>query len=444
MGTDSESEASRSQPRAPERRIDTCLYFQVHQPWRLRAYRFLEVGRNHNYFDDEKNASIMRKVATKCYLPMNNLLLELIQEMGADFKVAFSITVSALQQMEMFAPEAITSFKRLVDTGNVEVLSETSHHSLAALFSPPEFAAQVALHRTVVNATLGIEPSSVFRNTELIASNDIAEQVAKLGYTGICLEGADHILRWRSPLFKYRMKTAPGLVGLMKNYRLSDDIAFRFSDRAWSQWPLTSEKFTDWTRAIEAENPVTRRGGMPFLGLFMDYETFGEHQWASTGIFDFMRALPRRMIAEAGARFVTPSEAVLQAQTENFGFEIDAPEPFSWADIERDTSAWIGNGIQNAALYAIHRLEEPVRAAAAELGGPDSLAGAELLETWRRLLASDHFYYMCTKHLADGDVHKYFNPYESPYDAHIIYMNVLADLAQRCGVSEAELEREIA
>jgi alpha-amylase len=413
---------------------DLCFYFQVHQPWRLRHYRFLDVGKRHDYFDEEKNAAILRKVAEKCYIPMNNLLVDLINEFEGKFKVSFSITGTVLNQMEAYAPEVIVSFKRLFDTGQVELLSETSHHSLAALYNPKEFKAQVALHRETVTRLIG-PPSNVFRNTELITSDEVAKLVAEMGFDGMLMEGADHVLRWRSPLFKYRMAAAPKLVALMKNYRLSDDIAFRFSDRGWTQWPLTSEKYTEWVKMIELENPVSARGARPFVGLFMDYETFGEHQWEHTGIFDFMRALPRKLLSIDGLRFVHPSEAVADAKAEQIGdgapFTIEAPAPFSWADVERDLSAWMGNPIQDSALRAVYRLYDAIIARRRE-------DAAELLETWRRLTTSDHFYYMCTKYFADGDVHKYFNPYESPYDAHIIYMNVIADLERICGVNTFE------
>ncbi len=410
---------------------DVCFYFQVHQPWRLRHYRYLEVGRNHQYFDDAKNSSIMRKVAEKCYLPMNNLMLELIQQFGGAFRVSYSITGTALEQMEAYAPEVLASFRRLFETGHVELLSETSHHSLAALYSPEEFGQQIQLHREICLRLLGTEPSKVFRNTELITSNSIGALVESLGYSGLLMEGADSILRWRSPMFKYRLKGVSRLIALLKNYRLSDDIAFRFSDRGWAQWPLTSEKYAEWFKMIDLENPVASRGGRPFIGLFMDYETFGEHQWAETGIFDFFRAMPGRLLSDASVRFVTPSEAVSQALEEaaldpsKLG-EIDAPQAFSWADVERDLSAWRGNPIQDSAFRAVYALENAVR----QTGDP------EMLETWRRLQTSDHFYYMCTKYFADGDVHKYFNPYESPYDAHIIYMNVMADMARLLGVRE--------
>jgi alpha-amylase len=254
-----------------------------------------------------------------------------------------------------------------------------------------------------------------------------------MGYEAILAEGADHVLRWRSPLFPYRFKTAENTVALLKNYRLSDDIAFRFSDRGWTQWPLTSEKYLNWVKMIELENPVSAKGGVPFVGLFMDYETFGEHQWAHTGIFDFMRALPGKLL-NSGVTFVTPTEAVRNVRNrykmEDIA-ELDVHAPYSWADVERDLSAWRGNPIQDAALRSVYRIENQVKAT----------GDTELIETWRRLLTSDHFYYMCTKYFADGDVHKYFNPYESPYDAHIIFMNVMADMERRLEAMGVETGR---
>jgi len=406
-----------------------CFYFQVHQPYRIRPYRYVEVGQNHDYFDHEKNAAIMRKVADKCYLPMNNLLLDLITEHNGALKVSFAISGVFLQQAEEYCPEVIHSFKRLVETGHVELISETSHHSLSALYSPDEFRAQVAGHRELCGRLLGA-PSRTFRNTELITSNEIARLVADMGFKGILMEGADRVLGWRSPLFTYKLKNAPELTALLKNYRLSDDIAFRFSDRGWAQWPLTAEKYAHWIKMIELENPASARGLEPFVGLFMDYETFGEHQWAHTGIFEFMRALPSKLLETGTVKFITPSEAIERLKPEA---ELDVHEPVSWADVERDLSAWVGNPIQDAAIRAIYRLEKPVKAT----------KDPALLETWRRLTTSDHFYYMCTKYFADGDVHKYFNPYESPYDAHIYFMNAIADLEQRLGMNPAEEEERV-
>lgn len=404
-----------------------CFYFQVHQPWRLRHYRYIEVGQNHDYFDHDKNAAIMRKVAEKCYLPMNNLLLDLLTDLKGAFKVSFAISGVFLQQAEEYAPEVIHSFKRLVDTGHVELISETSHHSLTALYSPEEFRQQVALHREICSRLLGA-PGQVFRNTELITNNHVAGLVSAMGFKGILIEGADRILGWRSPLFPYTLKGSPNLTALLKNYKLSDDIAFRFSDRGWTQWPLTAEKFTHWVNLIQLENPASAQGLDPFVGLFMDYETFGEHQWASTGIFDFMRALPQQLIDTGSVQFVTSSEAVAKLKPVS---ELDVPDPVSWADVERDLTAWVGNPIQDASIRAIYRLEKAVK----RTNDP------ALIETWRRLTTSDHFYYQCTKYFADGDVHKYFSPYESPYDAHIFFMNAVADMERRLNLSPSEEER---
>jgi alpha-amylase len=403
--------------------LDICFYFQVHQPWRLRRYPFADVGLRHDYFDEAVNAQILRRVADKCYLPMNALLQELIARHHPHLRVSFSISATALEQMAAFAPDALLSFRRLLATGQVELLAETSHHSLAALYSPREFAAQVRHHRAVCRRLLGT-PGPVFRNTELIVSDAVASQVAALGYRGLCLEGADRLLDGRSVLAPYRYAAAPALVALPRHYRLSDDIAFRFSDRQWPQWPLRAERYADWLQG-EAEALPPEAEGCGFLGLFMDYETFGEHQWADTGILDFMRALPDELLRRGGFRFVTPSQALARVPAD--AATLALPVPLSWADLERDTSAWEGNAIQRAALAEAFALEPHVRRHLARRAGDD----ARLLEDWRRLLTSDHAYYMSTKHWADGDVHQYFSPFESPYDACINYMNVLADLARR-------------
>ncbi|WP_329741831.1 glycoside hydrolase family 57 protein [Dyella sp. A6] len=405
--------------------LDICFYFQVHQPWRLRRYPFREVGHSHDYFDAAVNAEILRRVAQKCYLPMNALLAELIERYRPHFRVAFSITATALEQMAAFAPEVLTSYRRLLATGQVELLAETSHHSLAALYSPREFAAQVRHHRAVCRRLLGAT-GRVFRNTELITSDAVAAQVAALGYGGLCIEGADKLFGWRSVTTPYRFAAAPSLVALPRHYRLSDDIAFRFSDRRWTAWPLSVERYADWLQG-EAEALPPEAHGRGFLGLFMDYETFGEHQWADTGIFDFMRALPGELLKRRGFRFIKPSEALAHVPADAAGLSM--PTPFSWADQERDISAWDGNAIQRAALTEAFALEPFVRRHHARHAA-DAVA---TLEDWRRLLTSDHAYYMSTKHWADGDVHQYFSPFESPYDACINYMNVLADLAARVG-----------
>jgi alpha-amylase len=384
-----------------------CFYFQVHQPFRLRRYSVFDS--EPNYFDDFKNAEICRKVAARCYLPANRLMLELIQRYGKSFSVSYSITGVALEQFQRWSPEVIDSFRALVDTGQVEMLAETYYHSLAFLYSREEFRDQVVAHSAKISETFGVRPK-VFRNTELIYNNDLAHFVQGMGYTGILAEGADHVLGYRSPSFVYRPIGADRIALLLKNYRLSDDIAFRFSDRNWAEWPLKAEKFAQWV------NQVNGNGFL--VNLFMDYETFGEHQWADSGIFDFMYHLPEHVLKQADNNFMTLSQAV---QAYAPVAELDIPHMVSWADVERDLSAWLGNAMQSNALHELYRLEEAVKGA----GDP------QLLHDWRRLQTSDHFYYMCTKWFADGDVHKYFNPYESPYDSYINFMNCLDNVRTR-------------
>jgi alpha-amylase len=383
-----------------------CFYFQVHQPFRLRRYSIFDA--DPHYFDDHKNAEICRKVAHKCYLPANQCLLDMIRVHEGRFRCAFSLTGVAIDQFAAWCPEVIESFQRLSATGCVEFLAETYYHSLSFLYSRREFAEQIALQQERIGALFG-QKSTVFRNTELIYNNAIAEAAADLGYRAILAEGADHLLGYRSPNFVYQ---DPGrrIRVLLKNYRLSDDIAFRFSNRGWSEWPLRAEKFAGWVNQVNG-NGYT-------VNLFMDYETMGEHQWADTGIFDFLYHLPGEVMKFPDNNFKKPSE-VIDAYPPVGAF--DAPHLISWADTERDLSAWLGNAMQSNALQEVYRLEEAVRAA----GDP------QLLSDWRRLQTSDHFYYMCTKYFADGDVHKYFNPYDSPYDSYINYMNVLDNVRTR-------------
>ncbi len=384
-----------------------CFYFQVHQPYRLRRYSVFDTDRH--YFDDYKNAELLRKVASRCYLPANQMLLETIRLHEGRFRIAYSITGIVLEQLEASAPEVIESFHELNRTGCVEFLDETYYHSLSFLYSREEFRAQVELHRRKIKDLFGQEPR-IFRNTELIYNNDLAHFVSHMGYDAILAEGADQILGSRSPNFVYRPPHAPRLKLLLKNYRLSDDIAFRFSNRDWEQWPLNAEKFARWVNQIN---------GNGFLcNLFMDYETFGEHQWAETGIFDFTRHLPGEIMKNRDNQFLTPSQVI--DSYESVG-EIDVPHMISWADTERDLSAWLGNAMQSNALHELYKLE----------GALKEHGDAELLTDWRKLTSSDHFYYMCTKHQADGDVHRYFSPYESPYDSYINFMNVLDNVQTR-------------
>ncbi len=386
-----------------------CFYFQVHQPVRLRTFRFFDIGSNHYYYDDHANRAIMQKVANKCYLPTNAVLLDLIKEYGQQFRIAFSITGTALDQMEKYAPQALESFQRLAQTGCVEFLAETYAHSLCSLKSRDEFFSQVDLHSQRIQSMFGQKPR-VFRNTELIYSDQIGDMVSQMGFKAMLTEGAKHILGWKSPNYIYCSTRNPKLKLLLKNFRLSDDIAFRFSNRNWSEWPLTADKFVSWLNALPGEEEI--------VNLFMDYETFGEHQWADTGIFEFMRHLPRALFTNSNYKFITPSDA---AEIFNPVGALHVPYPISWADEERDLTAWLGNDLQDDAFDALYRLEPVVR----------NCTDESMLKDWKYLQTSDHFYYMCTKFFSDGDVHKYFNPYDTPYEAFINYMNILSDFSLR-------------
>ena len=386
-----------------------CLYFQVHQPARLRLYRFFDIGKDSHYYDDFANRTILRRVAQKCYLPMNALLLELIEANKGAFKVAFSISGTVLEQFDRYAPEVIESFRKLAQTGSVEFLSETYYHSLASLASEAEFKHQVEKHKAAIEHYFGVTPKT-FRNTELIYSDAIGEMVYDMGFKAMLTEGAKHVLGWKSPNFVYSGATAPKLKLLLKNSGLSDDIAFRFSDRGWSDWPLTGDKYLAWLKAAAQNEEI--------INLFMDYETFGEHQKASSGIFDFMKALPGIVLADGEFEFVTPAQA---AKKHHPVGELDVMDPISWADEERDVTAWLGNELQNDAFNKLYDQVE-------KLG---LLNDEGLWSDFGHLQESDHFYYMCTKFFSDGAVHKYFNPYDTPYEAFINYMNVLSDFILR-------------
>lgn len=389
-----------------------CFYFQVHQPFRLKKYRFFDIGNDHSYYNDYENRTIMRKVAEKCYLPANQLMLDLVNEYGDNFKIAYSLSGTVIDQFELYAPDVLESFQKLFATGRVELLDETYSHSLSALRPEDVFEYQVNRHRKKVKELFGLQPK-IFRNTELIYSDEIGEKVAKLGYEGMLTEGARHIMGWKSPNYLYCNAINPKLKLLLKNFKLSDDIAFRFSNSAWDEYPLTAEKYVAWLNAIDPNEEV--------VNLFMDYETFGEHQWKETGIFDFMRALPEKVFKYSDYQFHTPSEVV--ARHNPVGV-LNVPYPISWADEERDLTAWLGNELQNEAFENLYKLFERVK----ELDDP------ELWRDWLYLQTSDHFYYMCTKWFSDGDVHKYFNPYSSPYEAFINYMNILSDFRIRLGL----------
>ncbi len=386
-----------------------CLYFQVHQPNRLRKYSYFDIGNEHFYDDDDANREILLKVVNKCYIPTNATLLALLKKYKGDFKIAFSISGTIIDQFKRFSPETLESFKLLADTGHVEFINETYYHSLCFLYSKKEFEEQVALHRDLIEKEFGYK-ATTFRNTELIYNNDIATQVEKLGYKTVLTEGADKVLDWRSPNFVYQPGHCKKIKLLLKNYKLSDDVAFRFSDRNWNEYPLTADKYASWLHALD--------GNADVVNLFMDYETFGEHQWADTGIFDFLEKMPEKIFHNPNFEFLLPSEASAKFKPVA---DLDIPDYISWADEERDLTAWKGNALQEDALNTLYSLEKQVKAT----------KNPELITTWRSLQTSDHFYYMCTKYSNDGDVHKYFNPYHSPYEAYINYQNIISDFARQ-------------
>ncbi len=386
-----------------------CFYFQVHQPWRLRRCSVFD--RHDDVFDVEKNAAICRKVAEKCYLPANRLMLEIIRRYEGRVKLTYSLSGVVIDQFESTCPEVLESFRRLAETGCVEFLAETYYHSLSFLYSRDEFAEQVSLHQNRICNLFGQIPN-VFRNTELIYNNDLAHLACELGFSGILCEGVDDPRSQFTPARLYHAPGLPAMAVMAKNYRMSDDIAFRFSSRTWSEWPLTAEKYARWVDQVN--------GNGHLVNLFMDYETLGEHQWAETGIFDFLEHLPREILKNPENDFLTVSEAIQRYPRAG---EYDVPHVTSWADTERDLSAWLGNAMQSNALHELYRIEKEVKA----------VDDPELLHDWRRLQSSDHFYYMCVKYFADAVVHQYFNPYDSPYDSYINFMNVLDLLKARIG-----------
>jgi alpha-amylase len=397
-------------------------YFQVHQPHRLRRYTAFDVGRSDRYFDDAENRRIVERVAARCYEPATTSLLRLVERHGGRFRLAFSVSGTALDQMERWAPRALDGFVRLARTGAVEFLAETSHHSLAFLEDPREFERQVTAHAARVEAVFGRRPTT-FRNTELTVDARVARAAEGLGFSCLLAEGAERLLRRRSPHRVYGVTGCRALRVLLRSYRLSDDVAFRFGDRGWSGWPLAPATYAGWLAGVPGRDPV--------VGLFMDFETFGEHQPAGTGIFEFLDGLPAAVLARDGLRFESPAEAA-RGRRPSGRLRFDGP--VSWADQERDLTAWLGNAMQREAHRSLHALGRDARRAA-RAGRPRHL------EAWRRLSTSDHYYYMCTKWASDGDVHRYFSPFETPHDAHIAFMNVVDDLARRVGAAARPARR---
>lgn len=386
-----------------------CFYFQVHQPFRLKRYRFFDLGNDHYYYDDYQNESIMRKVAEKCYLPANAIILDLIQKNKGKFKVTFSLSGLVINQFRLYAPEVLDSFRKLAETGMVEFLAETNSHSLSSLKSRTEFERQVLDHKAMLKEFLGYEATS-FRNTELIYSDTIGSWIAEMGFKSIMTEGAKHVLGWKSPNYLYCNSINPRLKVLLRNFVLSDDIAFRFSNRDWSAWPLTADKYASWINKLAPQSEL--------LNIFLDYETFGEHNWKESGIFEFLQYMPGAILKKTPFKFMTPTEIADSLQPVS---AISVPSPISWADEERDITAWHGNELQVAALDKLYSLAGKVNKCEDKL----------IKKDWEYLQSSDHFYYMATKFFSDGSVHAYFNPYETPYDAFMNYMNVLSDFEIR-------------
>ncbi len=390
-----------------------CLYMHVHQPFRVGAYSIFDVGNRHDYFDSPddspfSNRSLIDKVSAKSYLPTNKLLKQLLDQHD-DFKLSLSITGVVIEQLEKWRPDVLDTFKELVNTGKVELLSETYHHSLAFFYHRQEFEAQVEMHRQKIRDVFGVE-TKVFRNTELSYNNELADWAKQAGFEGVLLEGWDPVLEWRSPNYVYGSPGDNGIPLLLKNYRLSDDIAFRFSEQSWHGWPLTADKFVDWLDAIPDDQPL--------VNLFVDYETFGEHQWEESGIFTFLENMPELFLEKSGNSFKTVSEAIAMMDPVDV---IDVPDVLTWADTERDLSAWTGNSMQQEALKSLYDLAPRI----------EEKFDLAIWEDWRKLQTSDHLYYMCTKWFNDGDIHAYFSPYESPYEAFIYYMNALRDIDYR-------------
>jgi alpha-amylase len=384
----------------------------VHQPYRIRHYTIFDSAVKHDYFDAKSgdrrsNEDVLKKVAEKSYIPTNQRLMKLLAD-NPKFKLSISITGTVIEQLEKWSPEALQSFKDLFATGRVEIVGETYHHSLAFFYNREEFERQVQMHKEKVQEVFGQTPA-VFRNTELAYNNDLAHWADEAGYKGILSEGWDPVLEWRSSNFVYTPTHTKNIKLLMKNYKLSDDIAFRFSNKDWEEYPLTSDKFLDW---LGQDQKATN------FNLFMDYETFGEHQWAESGIFKFLEEMPKKWLKNEHHSFMTVSEVI--DSNESVG-EIDIPHTVTWADTERDLSAWLGNGMQSSSINALYSLGDKVM----------ETEDWALIEDWRRLQTSDHFYYMCTKYFNDGDIHAYFSPYETPYEAYTNFMNAFRDMQTR-------------
>jgi len=388
------------------------FYFKVHQPQRLKHYTVFDIGEDSNYFDEERNKYYLERIVNKCYRPTLEILLELIKKTKGRFKFSLGITGVLIESLTKYYPEIIKLLQVLAKTGSVEFTGENYYHSLSCLYSLNEFKNQVIKHKKIIKNLFDFEPQ-VFANTELIYFDGLAETVKELGFKGMLAEGVPWILEWRSPTFLYE-DPGKNIILLLRHFKLSDDISFRFSARWWEEWPLTADKFASWLEAYNGNGEV--------INLFMDFETFGEHQWPETGIFEFLKALPFEVLKRKDLEFSLPSEAIEKYPIRGI---YSSSKPITWADTERDLTAWLGNEMQKECLEMLFSLEKEV---------PFSLK-----EVWRKLQTADHFYYMCTKWFADGDVHKYFSPYETPFDAYLNFRNILEDFKLRIKQSNVKI-----
>lgn len=390
-----------------------CLYFQLHQPVRLRRYRFFDIGNDHYYYDDYANESNINKLAHTCYLPTNKILTDLLKRFKGKFSLAFSISGTMLDQLKIYAPEVIDSFKEMIKAGGVELLAETSASSLASVRDMEEFKRQVAAQVKAIEETFGQVPTA-FRNTQLIYSDQIGEAVSAMGFKVMLAEGAKQTLGWKSPNYMYCNAIDPRLKVLARNYHLSDDIALRFSNQSWTEWPLTAQKYKSWLDGLPENEEI--------VNLFMDYETFGAVHSPETGIQEFLKALPNIFLEDKNYAFITPSKAAQKLQPVS---AINVPSATSWVDEERDLTAWLGNEMQTEAVDKLYALAPKVA----------RCTDSAILKDWQYLQSSENFYFMGTKFFANGASHTYSSPYPTPYEAFINYMNILSDFAERLKVA---------
>jgi alpha-amylase len=386
---------------------NVCLYFNLHQPNRLKPYDFFKIGHDHFYEDDDMNKDFLDKISNDCYLPMNAIMMENINRLGKNFKFCLSLSGTLIEQMENHRPDVLKSFIELSKTGQVEFIGQTFYHSLAYLNSLPEFERQVKKHIAKIEEHFGQTPK-VFRNTGMIYCNDLAGRLENLGFHGVMTEGLPQYLQDRSPNYLYTAPHTKKIKTILKNYKLSADFTHRFADQSWNEYPLTAKKYANWIANAPGD----------CVNIYMPYETFGQHLSPETGAFDFIKKLPTELKNQE-VNFLTASDQVEQLSIKGV---FDVHLPVSWRDSEKDLSAWSGNNMQKEAMQKLYSLEKTVISSKDE----------DLIHVWSKLQTSDHFYYLNTKTAKDGETRDYLSPYDSPYSGYIHYMNALADLEITC------------